>query len=127
MEKMTKQDYVKLAKGVREKIQDRWHELAKDFYLCYSVKELAYKVAYDLLEEYSDKPIDYLGIDYKFWNGKHKIIFQIEENVLFCFDIWWTKSMYGDTGLLIGNGTFRYVEPKGYQDIEIAIPEEEEE
>jgi hypothetical protein len=109
-----------------DKIKEEWNGLAKDFYICYSVKELAYKVCYDLQEVYNDKAMD-LFIQCKIVNDKFKILFEIENGVYFIFDIWWTKTMYGDSGLHIGNATLNGKCPNGYKDIEVVLEDNEEE
>ena len=65
---MVKEEQAKLRKeqnNVIKKINDKWLELQEDFYICYSVKELAYKVAYDILNEYYGDYSGYMQIYYR--------------------------------------------------------------
>ena len=68
---MVKEEQAKLRKeqnNVIKKINDKWLELQEDFYICYSVKELAYKVAYDILTEYYGDYSGYMQIYYRFYS-----------------------------------------------------------
>lgn len=113
-----------IAKNIIGKINDKWLELQKDFYICYSVKELAYKVAYDLLDEYY-KDGSNCAILCKKWGNKWKVAIYFEQNVYLIFDIWWTTGFCGDTGLHIGNGKLHIGEPKGYEYIENVLEDNE--
>lgn len=115
-------------KQIIQKIIEQWRNLQKDFYICYSVKELAYKVVFDIDNAYHNGNCDYdIVVYYRYYNGKHKVIYEIEEGIFFGFDIWWTTTMYGDCGLHIGNAKVTRKIPKLYEDIEIAIEESEDE
>lgn len=104
-----------------EKIKGVWASLCKDSYICYSVKELAYKIVYDLLNTLYNDYTEEIPIFYKFFKGNHKIIFEIEKNIYFQFDIYWVTGMFGDSGLHIGNATLTNKLPKGYHDIESVL------
>lgn len=124
------------ATEIVNKINEQWNKMCTDFYVCYSVKELAYTIA-EKITDLLEKDYDYMGIDYKYDTKaeKHKIIFEIDNymleekeiHVYFTCDIWWVTGMFGDSGLKIGNGKIATKIPQGYEDIESAIPEEEEE
>ena len=123
------------ATEIVNKINEQWNKMCTDFYVCYSVKELAYTIA-EKITDLLEKDYDYMGIDYKYdtKTEKHKIIFEIDNYMLeekeihiyFTCDIWWVTGMFGDSGLKIGNGKIATRIPQGYEDIESAIPEEEE-
>ena len=122
---MEKVNRVEIAKQIINKIQPKWLELQKDFYICYSVKELAYKVAYDLLEEYFGECNN--AIFAKKEKNKWKIAIYFEQEIYFVFDIWSATGTFGDSGLHIGNGEMFGKLPQGYGDIEDVFIEEYEE
>lgn len=124
---MLKEEQKKLVNRQNEiinKINNKWLELQKDFYVCYSVKELAYKIAYEILEELKINNYS-IEIYYRLWNVKHKIMFEIENDVWFMFDIYWVTGMYGDSGLSIGNGKLTNKLNTNYEDIENILEDEE--
>lgn len=116
------------AKEIINIISNRWKELQDIFYVCYSVKELAYKTAYKIYQEYYCDNIEeiYTTIYCKQLKNKWKIAIPFEQDIYFIFDIWWATGMFGDTGLHIGNGEIFGALPKGYEDIEYVIEDEEE-
>ena len=127
---MVKEEQAKLRKeqnNVIKKINDKWLELQEDFYICYSVKELAYKVAYDILNEYFGDYSGYMQIYYRFYKDKHKIIFYIKDNIYMAFDIYWVSGMFGDSGLKIGNGHITNKIKSVYRDIEDVLENEDNE
>ena len=127
-------------KEIPKQLNDKWLELQKDFYVCYGVKELAYKVGYDLRDKIYElnniiklKNDDYT-IYHRFYNNKHKIMFPLlivkdkfnKDRVLYiCYDIYWATGVFGDCGLHITNGKLKTRVPQGYQDIEYALEDEE--
>lgn len=119
---------VEKVKEIIDVLNYRWQELARQFYICYSVKELAYRMASKIYQEYySDKIEDiYTTIYCKKIKDKWKIAIPFEYDIYFIFDIYWATGMFGDTGLHIGNGEIFGALPKGYEDIEYVIEEEEE-
>ena len=118
---------VEKVKEIKSTISDKWQELAKQFYVCYSVKELAYKTASKIYQEYySDKVEEiYTTIYCKRLKNKWKIAIPFEYDIYFIFDIYWETGMFGDTGLHIGNGEIFGTLPKGYKDIDDVIKNEE--
>jgi len=118
-------------KTIKEKIIDKWSELSKCSYVCYDVKELAYKVAYDIADVLNIK--EDITIYYRFSKDKHKIAILVgkdydsKKDVYFRFDIWWETSWFtGDTALLIGNANLTTKELKGYKYIEDCLEDDEE-
>ncbi len=116
---------------MKEKIIDKWNELSKCSYVCYDVKELAYKVAYDIADVLNIK--NDIIICYRFIKDKHKIAFLVgkdyesKKDVYFRFDIWWDTSwVTGDTALLIGNANLTTKELKEYEYIEDCLEDNEE-
>ena len=124
-------------KDIKDKLQTKWSEIARQSYICYSVKELAYKVMFDIRNALdTDDYLDDCYIGYKFINGKHKVICQIDEvrmpamitkPLYFTCDIYWNTGLFGDSVLLVGNGKLSTKVPQGYQDIEDCLEDEEEE
>lgn len=116
---------------IKEKIVSKWNKLVSCSYVCYDVKELAYKIAYEIADVLNIK--DDIMIYYRFSKDKHKIAFLVgkdvnsKADVYFKFDIWWDTSwVTGDTALLIGNAKLTTKELKEYEDIEDCIEDEEE-
>lgn len=122
---MEKVNRVEIVKDIIGKIQSKWTELQKDFYICYSVKELAYKISYELLEQYYEECNN--AIFCKKIKDKFKIAIYFEQNIYFIFDIYWATGMFGDSGLHISNGQIYGELPKGYEDIEYVLEDNEEE
>lgn len=118
-------------KTIKEKIINKWNELSKCSYVCYDVKELAYKIAYDIADVLNIK--DDITIYYRFTKDKHKIAFLVgkdyesKKDVYFKCDIWWETSwVTGDTALLIGNANLTTKELKEYKYIEDCLEDDEE-
>ena len=110
---------VETVKNIINKIQNKWSELQKDFYICYSVKELAYKIAYDLLEEYyGQKNINEIEIYYKKMKDKTKIAICFEQEICLIIDIWFSVGLFEDCGLHCGNATIVGKLPQGYKEFE---------
>ncbi len=122
---MLKEELINRQNEIINKINSKWLELQKDFYICYSVKELAYKIAYDILEKLEINNYS-IEIYYRFWNGKHKVMFEIENDIWFMFDIYWVTDMFGDSGLNIGNGKLTNKLKTNYEDIENVLEDNEE-
>ena len=119
---------VEKVKEIKDILNYRWQELAEQFYVCYSVKELAYRTAYKIYNEnYEDTDDCYTVIYCKQLKNKWKIAIPFEYDIYFIFDIWWETGMFGDCGLHIGNGKIYGALPKGYENIEDVIEDEEEE
>lgn len=115
---MTKEDISRL--------NEKWQELASKFYVCYSVKELAYTIAWEIRTTLNTDYCEDNFVDYKYWDGKHKIAFEIENGLYFTFDIYFVCGMFGDCGLNIGNAKTTK-DLKGYKDIEIMLEDDFEE
>ena len=126
MEDVKKKEVLKRQKEIIEILNNYWRELQKDFYVCYSVKELAYEITSRIIHKLGKTAIDFI-IYYKFVKDRHKIIFILEDNIFFQFDIWWATSMFGDCGLKVGNGKIRNKIPNYYKDIEDVLKDEDEE
>lgn len=118
---------VEKVKEIINIINNRWKELAEQFYVCYSVKELAYRTANKIYQEYYGDKIEdiYTTIYCKQLKNKWKIAIPFEYNIYFIFDIYWATGMFGDCGLHIANGEIFGALPKGYEDIEDVIEDEE--
>lgn len=110
---------------IQKKLNNKWADLQKMFYICYSVKEVAYKVAYELLEtlygEYDN------AIFCKAEKDKWTIAIYFEQDIYFYFDIWWKTGMYGDTGLNIGGANIKGKLLEGFEDIDYVLEDFEEE
>ena len=94
-------------------------------YICYSVKELAYKISYDLLEEYFGECNNEIFCRIK--KDKFEIAIYFEQDIFFIFDIYWKTGAFGDTSLICDNGRIEGKFPEGFQDIEEILPDEESE
>lgn len=121
---MGKVDRIEKAKEINKVIRNKWQKLQDNFYICYSVKELAYKISYDLLEEYFGECNN--AIFCKKEKDEWKIAIYFEQDIYLIFDIWWATGMFGDSGLHIGNAMITDFLPKGYEDIEYVLEENEE-
>ena len=126
---MEKVNRVEKAQEIIDTINNRWKELAELFYVCYSVKELAYRTASKIYQEYYGDNIEDIctTIYCKKTKDKFKIAIPFEYDIYFIFDIYWVTSMYGDSGLHISNGQIYGELPKGYEDIEYVLEDNEEE
>lgn len=111
---------------ILDKISSKWLDLQKKSYICYNVKELAYKVANDILEQLGRNDNIYLDYKYNRKNGEHIIIVELEENIYLRFVIVWEKAFIsGDSVLRIRNGRITDKIPKDYKNIEEVIRDEE--
>ena len=119
---MNNELYQNLKEYIIEKIGNKWKELCKQFYVCYSVKDLAYKISYELLDYVYGECNN--AIFCKKIQDKWSIAIYFEDNIYFTFDIWWQTGLYGDTGLHIGYGVFASELSKDYEDIEDFFEEE---
>ena len=120
---------IKKAIDIQEKLQEKWYKLQKDFYVCYSVKELAYKIGGELIDEYYGN-CEMAEMYCKVENGKFnkwKIALHFEDDIYFVFDIWWATGAFGDCGLHCGNAIMNGKLPEGYEDIDEVLPDDEEE
>lgn len=125
---MTFQEKFKISDEIIDSIDNMFDALCSTFYVCYSVKELAYKVAYDLLQEhYGENEEIYPEIICKKCKNKYKIGILFEEDIYLIFDIWWLTGMFGDFGLKCGNGKIKIGVPKGYEYIDDVLDDEDEE
>lgn len=124
MEKVENKKLVARQKEIIEILNDYWLDLSKGFYVCYGVKELAYEIVSRIIHKLGQTAIDFI-IYYRFYDGKHKIIFILEDNIFFQFDIYWVTGMLGDSGLKIGNGKLTNKIPKSYEDIEEMLTDED--
>lgn len=120
-----------------ELANQKWRQLTKDFYMCYTVGELANDTIYKLFNKniLYEIPAYYKkntrlfkkvnGVDTK---TTFKILCELENNLFFQFDIYWATGVFGDTGLHIDNGKFRIMKgiPKGWKNIEELFNNEEE-
>ena len=102
-------------------------DLMRKSYMCYSVKELAYKIASDVYEELK-VDVDYY-IMYKLtkWQNNyiHKIAFYLED-LVFIFDICWRGSALSvEDWCVVSEKEFETY--KGYEDIECVLEDEDEE
>lgn len=109
---------VKIAIEMQEKLEKKWGKLQEDFYIGYSVNELAYKIAYELLQEFYGN-VEYVEIYRKKHKDIYKIAIHFEDDVFFVVDIWWRTGYLGDCGLHCGNATIIGKLPKGYEEIEV--------
>ena len=116
---------IKKAIDIQEKVQKRWTELQKDFYVCYTVKELAYKIGTDLLCEYY-KNCEEVELYCKKSKNKWKIALLFEDNIYLLFDIWWATGAFGDCGLHCGNAVMNGKLPEGFAYIDEVLEDVEE-
>ncbi len=107
------------------KIRKKWNEQCEQFYICYTVKELAYKITYELFEEYYGKCCNNT-IFCKEIGDKWEIAIHFEQEIYFTFDIWWATGAFGDTGLHCGCGIIEGKLPDGFEDIEYVLEDVEE-
>lgn len=116
---------IKKAINIQEKVQNRWTELQKDFYICYTVKELAYRVGGELINEYygDDREIE---LYCKFVGEKWKIALLFEDDIYLVFDIWWATGAFGDCGLHCGNAVMNGKLPEGFAYIDEVLEDMEE-
>ena len=125
---MTYQEKFKKSNEIIDSIDNMFDALCCTFYVEYSVKELAYKVAYDLLQEHYGENIEIFPEIYcKKYKDKWKMAILFEEDIYLIFDIWWLTGMFGDVGLKCGNGKMKIGDLRGYEYIEDYIEDEEEE
>lgn len=109
---------------IYSKINDTYKEFSKGFYQSYTIKELANKVAYDLLKLYRKDYLDF-PILYKRSGDKYKIAIAFEEAededdlstlIWFAFDIIpITDTVTKEEGYIIRNGKINTGEIKRYR------------
>ena len=106
--------------SIFKQINPTYRQLSSEFYVGYSVKQLADKVAYDLLKIYRSDYLDF-PILYKKIGNKHKIAIGFEDDnndlskvIWLSFDIVPTINIIGDNGLTIEHGQIHTGEIKGY-------------
>ena len=104
---------------VADKIQEKWGDLSKNFYMCYNVYELAYKVVADLQEAYDGTIIDCPIIYQKKYEEVFKFCFEIDDSIFITFNVLWVTGMYGDTGLKVNNARIKGKLPMGYKEIDL--------
>ena len=125
---MNNEEKIKKQDEIIDSIDNMFDALCSTFYVCYSVKELAYKVAYDLLQEHYGENTEIFPTIYcKRCKDKWKMAILFEEDIYLIFDIWWLTGMFGDCGLKCGNGKMKIGDLRGYEYIEDYIEDEEEE
>lgn len=118
---------VDIAKRYMNEVNEKWGNITNNFYVCYSLVELATDTIYKLFEKDS---LNEMRTFYR-KNGKQgtKILCELEENVYFQFDIFWVVGLFGDSGFRINNGKFRIFKevPKGWNDIWELLDNDDEE
>ena len=125
--KVEKMSWLERANIVQDKISKKWRELAKDSYICYSMWEVGYKVAYDILESiYGENQIIDVQIYYRKMKDRFKMAFYIEDDITLTFDAYWVTGMYGDSSIQIGNGKIGKELSKLYEIYEEDLESEEE-
>ena len=122
-------------------LEPDWDKWCEKSFMCYSVKELAYEISYRVLDLLNKNDGNEIYIGYKFYDGKHKVIFEIDNytigdgeqkkdvSIFLSFDIWWQSGFFdpNSSALRIGNGQLKMKIPQGYEDIEDVLRDEEEE
>lgn len=102
-------------------------DLMSKGFICYDVKELAYKIASDIYEELKAKNVDYY-IMYKLVKTKygyvHKIAFQYEDLYFIFYISWKNNALSVDEYEIVKAELFETF--KDWEDIEVAIEDEEE-
>jgi hypothetical protein len=116
---------IKKAIDIQEKVQKRWTELQKDFYVCYTVKELAYKIGGELINEYYGDNRE-IELYCKIVDGVAKIALLFENDIYLVFDIWLATGAFGDCGMHCGNAVMNGKFPEGFVYIEEILEDEEE-
>lgn len=104
-----------------KRFMNLWNSLKQKEFMQYTIKELAYEVTYDLLcKYYNNEDINDITIYYRPLHYNHKIIFKIDENLYFQFDIIIGIIQYGRRPycLKVDNGVFIDKIPKIYKNIE---------
>lgn len=103
------------------------NDLMSKKFICYDVKELAYKIASDIYEEIKIKNVDYY-IMYKLVKTKygyvHKIAFQYEDLYFIFYISWKNNALSVDEYEIVKAELFETF--KDWEDIEVAIEDEEE-
>lgn len=102
-------------------------EMMTKSYWCYSVKELAYTICDKIYEILNNDNVDYY-IEYKFIekNKVHKISFGYKD-LVFIFDIKWIGNSLSIVGWDLINGDDYEQQYKGFEEIDCAIDDDEEE
>ena len=102
-------------------------DLMSKGFICYDVKELAYKIASDIYEELKVDNIDYY-IMYKLVKTKygyvHKNAFQYEDLYFIFYISWKNNALSVDEYEIVKAELFETF--KDWEDIEVAIEDEEE-
>jgi hypothetical protein len=110
-------------------LNETWLELQDNRFMCYTIKELAYEIAYRIGAKLEDN--FETTIMYRYYNGKNKIIFPLTEinnkTIFFAFDIIISTGMFGDVVEFVRNGKLTYKLPKTYKYIDDVFEDEEEE
>ena len=125
---MTREDFVeKYGFDLEDLETARIDEMKRNSYICYSVKELAYKIVDEIYEELNyenDYYISYKLVERKF-GYIHRIAFGYKD-LVFIFDIVWRGSaLCIDDYEVVNEELFETY--KNWEDIEIAINDDEEE
>ena len=112
-----------------EVLNETWLDLQDNRFMCYTIKELAYEIAYRIGTKLEDN--FETTIMYRYYNGKNKIIFPLTEinnkTLFFKFDIIISTGMFGDVVEFVRNGKLTYKLPKTYKYIDDVFEDEEEE
>ena len=112
-----------------EILNETWLDLQDNRFMCYTIKELAYEIAYRIGTKLEDN--FETTIMYRYYNGKNKIIFPLTEinnkTLFFTFDIIISTGMFGDVVEFVRNGKLTYKLPKTYKYIDDVFEDEEEE
>lgn len=112
-----------------EILNETWLDLQDNRFMCYTIKELAYEIAYRIGTKLEDN--FETTIMYRYYNGKNKIIFPLtkinNKTLFFAFDIIISTGMFGDVVEFVRNGKLTYKLPKTYKYIDDVFEDEEEE
>lgn len=110
-------------------LNETWLDLQDNRFMCYTIKELAYEIAYRIGAKLEDN--FETTIMYRYYNGKNKIIFPLtkinNKTLFFAFDIIISTGMFGDVVEFVRNGKLTYKLPKTYKYIDDVFEDEEEE
>ena len=103
------------------------NDLMSKKFICYDDKELAYKIASDIYEELKAKNVDYY-IMYKLVKTKygyvHKVAFQYQDLYFIFYISWKNNALSVDEYEIVKAELFETF--KAWEDIEVAIEDEEE-
>ena len=103
-----------------EKLQEKIEELENNRYVCYSVKELAYRIMDEFIDDGQDYFIDYKLVQDRKNHYTHKIAF-MKDNFYMIFDIVWSSN-----ALIIADNYIVDKLDDDFEDIESAIDDDEE-